>query len=174
MRRLDKAAILLTLTSYLIAADAAEGLAKFIENNIGLKDSLSLEQLRARVKSRQEKSSQLENQHVPGQVDRIVILGDGKGLEVEAYVTGPGQVLIQRVTITAPQFKLPSGLQINRSSLDDVRRAFGEIGENVKGPGGALARRFYDPHPNGYEVSALFWFDRNQRLAGVEWRYPID
>ncbi len=83
-------------------------------------------------------------------------------------------MLIRRVTVTTPRFKLPSGLQINGSSMVDVHKAFGESGENEKGPGGALAERFYDPHPNGYEVSALLWFDRNQRLAGVEWRYPID
>ena len=166
--------MLLAFSRHLIAADASEGMARFIEQNIGLKDSLSLEQLRARIKVQQEKSSPVNNHHVPGQVDRIVILRDGKGLEVEAYVTGPGRVLIQRVTISTPQFKLPLGLQINRSSMDDVHKAFGESGKNETGPSGALARRFYDPHPNGYEVSALLWFDRNQRLAGIEWRYEID
>ena len=83
-------------------------------------------------------------------------------------------MLIQRVTVTTPQFKLPLGLQINRSSLEDVHKAFGEIGENEKGPGGALARRFYDPHSTGFEVGVLLWFDRYQHLVGVEWRYPVD
>jgi hypothetical protein len=174
MRRLSSGAVLLTLSSCLIAAGASEGMARFIEQNVGLKDSLSLAQLRARVKSRQEKSRQLDNLQVPGQKDRIVVLGDGKGLEVQAYVTGPGRVLIQRVTVTTPQFKLPSGLQINVSSIDDVHKAFGESGETEKGPAGALAQRFYDPHPNGFEVSALLWFDRDRHLMGVEWRYEID
>ena len=39
---------------------------------------------------------------------------------------------------------------------------------------GALARRFSNSDPIGYEESALLWFDRDQRLVGVEWRYPID
>jgi len=166
--------MLLAFSSHLIAAATLEGMAQVIEQNIGLKDSLSLDQLRARIKVQQEKSSPVNNHHVPGQVDRIVILGDGKGLEVEAYVTGPRRVMIQRVTITTPKFKLPMGLQINRSSMDDVHKTFGESGENEKGPNGALARRFYDPHPNGYGVSTLLWFDRHQRLAGIEWRYEID
>jgi hypothetical protein len=168
--------MLLAIWSYLSAADPSEGMARFIDQNIGVgnQDSLSLGQLRGQVHATKEGSYQLQNRHVPGQVDRIVTLGDDKGLEVEAYVTGPGRVFVQRITLTTPQFKLPLGLQINRSSLEDVHKLFGRIGKSEKGPIGAFAERFYDPNPNGYEVSALLWFDRNQRLMGVEWRYPLD
>jgi hypothetical protein len=176
MRRLSGAVIFLTLSSHVIAADTSEGMARFIEENIGLKndDSLSLAQLRAQVHPNKETAYQLRNLYVPGQVDRIVTLRNGRGLDVQAYVTAPGRALIQRVTLTTPQFKLPLGLQINRSSLDDVYKAFGTRGKSEKGPSGALAERFYDPNPDGYEVSALLWFDRNQRLVGVEWHYQID
>jgi hypothetical protein len=176
MRRLSGTVMLLAMWSSLIAADAPEGIARFIEENIGFKndDSLSLAKLRPQVHPNKETAYQLRNLHVPGQVDRIVTLGDGKGLEVQAYVTAPGRALIQRVTLTTPQFKLLLGLQINRSSLDDVYTAFGSMGKSEKGPSGALARRFSNSDQIGYEESALLWFDRNRRLKGVEWRYPVD
>jgi hypothetical protein len=168
--------MLLTCSSYLIAADAAEAVTQFINQNFGLKndDSLSLAQLRALIHPNNETSYQLRNVHDPKQIDRIVTLRDGKGLEVQAYVTGPGRALIQRVTLTTPQFKLPLGLQINQSSLEDANKALGRMGKSEKGPNGALGRRFSNFDPIGYEESALLWFDRNQKLIGVEWRYPID
>jgi hypothetical protein len=175
MRRLGRAVLLLTLWSHLSAADPTEGMAQFINQNIGLKndDSLSLGQLRMRMHSNQETSHQLRNVHDPAQIDRIVTLANGNGLEVQVYVTGPGRALIQRITLTTSQFKLPSGLQINHSSLDEVYKAFGRMGESEKGPRGAVARRFYSDQI-GYEEIALLWFDRNRRLIGVEWRYPTD
>src|SRR5579859_5586298 len=102
MRGLRETVMLLTMSSYLSAADTAEGMGRFIEENIGIKndDSLSLAQLRTQVHPNKETAYQLRNRHVPGQVDRIVTLGDGKGLEVQAYVTAPGRALIQRVTLT--------------------------------------------------------------------------
>jgi hypothetical protein len=148
------------MQSYLSAADPTEGMARFIN--------------RMRVHSNKETSHQLRNVHDPTQMDRIITLADGKGLEVQVYVTGPGRALIQRVTLTTSQFKLPLGLQINQSSLDEVYKAFGRMGKSEKGPSGTVARRFSNSDQIGYEESALLWFDRNRRLMGVEWRYPID
>ncbi len=168
--------MLLALSSSLIAADTSQGLARFIDQNIGLgnNDSLTLEQLRTRVHPNKETSYQLRNRHDPAQIDHIVTLSDGKGLVVQIYVTGPGRALIQRVTLTTSQFKLPLGLQVRESSLDDVSKTFGRMGKSEKGPNETLARRFSISDQIGYEESALLWFDGSRKLLGVEWRYPVD
>ncbi len=82
--------------------------------------------------------------------------------------TGP--VLIERITVTDADRKLPSGLQIGHSSLDDMYSVLGAGEENDKGPGGAFARRYYNLE---HTFSALLWFD-HERLAGVEWSFPAD
>ncbi len=153
-------------------AGSPEDAARFIDQNIGLTaQPITLPQLRARLRAQKESSREVPNLHVPGRTDRIVVLGDGKGIEVEAYVPATGPALIERITVTAAERKLPAGLQIGRSSLDDMYAALGENAQNEKGPGGAFAKRYFNLERT---ASALAWFDRGERLAGVEWRFSGD
>lgn len=147
--------------------------AKFIERNVGLTaQPLTLVQLRARLRAKKESSHTTPNRNVPGQTDRIVVLNDGKGVEVEAYMPASGPVLIERITVTTPGRELSAGLRIGHSSLDDLYDALGtNAEENEKGPGGAFAKRYYNLERT---ASALLWFDRNERLAGVEWSFGGD
>jgi hypothetical protein len=153
------------------SSGSPEDAARFIEQNIGLTTRpFTLEQLRANIQSRNESSRAVPNAHVRGQTDRIFVLS-ANGLEVEAYVPARGPILIQRITVTAAQRKLPAGLQIGRSSLDDMYQALGGSAENEKGPGGAFAWRYFNLEQT---ASALLWFDRGELLAGVEWRFDVD
>jgi len=148
-----------------------DAIQRFIEQNIGLTSRpFTLAQLQLRLHAKTKSSRQVQNLHVPGQTDRIVVLNDGKGVEVEAYVPATGPVLIERITLTAADRKLPVGLQIGHSSLDDMYSVLGAGEENDKGPGGAFARRYYNLE---HTFSALLWFD-HERLAGVEWSFPAD
>lgn len=150
-----------------------EKAASFVERNIGLTaEPLTLAQLRARIHSKNETSRATPNVHVPGQTDHIVALSDGHGLGLEAYVTARGAVLIRRITLTEAGRELPAGLQISRSSVDDMYDRLGTNSEqNEKGPGGAFAKRYYNLERT---ASALLWFDRNEHLVGVEWRFGGD
>jgi len=142
-----------------------------IERNIGLTSApLTLAQLRSRIGATSEKAREVKNVQVPGQVDRVVVLA-GAGVEVEAYAPASGPVLVQRITVTGGKKKLPAGLVIGKSRLDDVYAAIGEDAETTTGPGGAFARKFYTLERN---ASALLWFDAKERLAGVEWRFEGD
>ena len=69
-----------------------DAIQRFIEQNIGLTSRpFTLAQLQLRLHAKTKSSRPVQNLHVPGQTDRIVVLNDGKGVEVEAYVpaTGP-------------------------------------------------------------------------------------
>jgi hypothetical protein len=171
-----RSALLFVALAYSITAASLKEIGGFIERNVGFSDddSLSFEQLRARIHVQNQTSRPVRNVHDPRQVDHIVTVNDGAGLEIQAYLTAPGRVLIQRVSLTRPKQGVPLGLQIGVSSLNDVRKVFGKSGTSEKGPGGALAERFYDPNPGGYEESAVFWFGRDGKVAGIEWRYEID
>jgi hypothetical protein len=152
--------------------DPAEAAGNFIDQNIGLTSRpFTLAQLRLRLHAQTKSSRKVENIHVPGQMDRIVVLTDGKGTEVEAYVPATGPVLVQRITVTAADRKLPAGLAIGHSSPDDMYKALGADAENTKGPGGAFARRYHNLEQTFF---ALLWFDQSERLAGVEWTFPAD
>lgn len=144
----------------------------FIEKNIGLTSGpITLDRLRARIGATSEKAREVPNAHVQGQVDRVVVLA-GPGVEVEAYAPASGPVLVQRITVTgAKKPKLPAGLVIGKSRIDDVYAAIGEDAETTTGPGGAFARKFSTLERN---ASALLWFDAKERLAGVEWRFEGD
>jgi hypothetical protein len=150
-----------------------ETAAKFIEQNIGLTaQPLTLVELRARIRANKESSRPIPNRNVPGQMDHMVVLNDGRGVEVEAYVPASGPVLIDRITVTTPNRELPAGLRIGHSSPDDLYDTLGTNAEQTeKGPGGAFAKRYYNLERT---TSALLWFDHNERLAGVEWTFGGD
>lgn len=148
-----------------------EAVRKFIEQNIGLTSQpLTLAQLRLRLRARIQSSRQVENTQVPGQMDRIVVLTDGKGTEVEAYVPATGTVIIQRIKVTDAARKLPAGLVLGSSTLDDMTKALGENG-TLDGPRGSSAWRYYNQEDT---ASARLWFDRDGKLAGVEWTFSTD
>jgi hypothetical protein len=150
----------------------AEAAGQFIEENLGLtSQSFTLAQLRERIHPKKESGKVVPNLHVQGETDRIVVLNDGKGLEVEAYVTASGPVLINRITLTTADRDLPGGLRIGHSSLDAMYDAIGTDAENAKGPGGAFAKRYYNAE---HTESALLWFNKDERLAGVEWKFEGD
>jgi hypothetical protein len=152
--------------------DPTEAVGNFIDQNIGLTSRpFTLAQLRLHLHATTKSSRKVENIHVAGQMDRIVVLNDGKGTEVEAYVPATGPVLIQRITVTSAERKLPAGLAIGRTSPDDMYKALGADAQNEKGPGGAFARRYHNVEQT---FSALLWFDQHERLAGVEWSFPAD
>ena len=146
----------------------------FVEKNVGLTSKpLGIEQLRARIGATSGKAREVPNAHVPGQVDQVIVLS-GPGVEVEAYApAGGGPVLVRRITVTGigKKLRLPAGLVVGKSRIDDVYAAIGEDAETTTGPGGAFARRFFTMERN---ASALLWFDRKERLAGVEWRFEGD
>lgn len=149
-----------------------EAVQHFIEQNIGLTSRpFTLAQLRLRLHAKTKSSRKVENIHVPGQMDRIVVLNDGKGTEVEAYVPATGPVLIERITVTAAERKLPAGLKIGQSSPDDMYKALGADATNEKGPGRSFARRYHNLEQT---FTALLWFDHNEKLEGVEWSFPAD
>ncbi len=50
-------------------------------------------------------------------------------------------------------------------------KALGADADNQKGPDGAFARRYHNVEQTFF---ALLWFDRNEKLAGVEWSFPAD
>ena len=145
-----------------------EAVQKFIEQNIGLTSQpLTPAQLRLRLHARTKSSRQVENAHVPGQVDHIIVLSDDKGTEVEAYVPATGTVLIQRIKVSDAGRKLPAGLVIGSSTLDDMNKALGPNG-TLDGPRGSSAWRYYNQEDT---ASARLWFDRYGKLAGVEWTF---
>jgi len=148
-----------------------EAIGNFIEQNIGLTSRpFTLAQLRLRLHATTKSTRQVQNPNVPGQTDRIVVLDDGKGVEVEAYVPATGALLIQHITVTTADRKLPAKLQIGHSSLDDIYAALGAGAEDSKGPGGTSAKRYSNLEQT---ASASFWFD-HERLAGVEWTFNGD
>jgi hypothetical protein len=148
-----------------------DAIRNFIEQNIGLTSRpFTLAQLRLRLHATTKSTRQVQNPNVPGQTDRIVVLDDGKGVEVEAYVPASGPLLIQRITVTSADRTLPAKLQIGHSSLDDVYKSLGAGAEDGKGPGGVSAKRYSNVEQT---ASALFWFD-HERLAGVEWTFNGD
>ena len=148
-----------------------EAIGNFIDQNIGLTSRpFTLAQLRLRLHATTKSTRQVQNPNVPGQTDRIVILDDGKGVEVEAYVPATGALLIQHITVTTADRKLPAKLQIGHSSLDDIYAALGAGAEESKGPGGTPAKRYSNLEQT---ASASFWFD-HERLAGVEWTFNGD
>ena len=148
-----------------------EAIGNFIDQNIGLSSQpFTLAQLRLRLHATTKSTRQVQNPNVPGQTDRIVVLDDGKGVVVEAYVPATGALLIQHITVTTADRKLPAKLQIGHSSLDDIYAAFGAGAEESKGPGGIPAKRYSNLEQT---ASASFWFD-HERLAGVEWTFNGD
>ena len=150
------------------AAGSPADAASFIERNVGLTShAITLDELRRQVRPQRETSREVRNLHVPGQIDRVTMLA-GDGIEVEAYVPASGPVLVQRIKVTAAGRGLPRGLRIGRSALDDMYGALGEDAEDAKGPGGEFARRYFNFERT---ASALLWFGRDERLAGVEWRF---
>ena len=152
-------------------AGSAPDATPFIEGNIGLTSrAVTLDELRRRVRPRTESGREVRNAHVPGQIDTIMVLA-GDGIEVEAYVPASGPVLVQRIKVTAAESELQLGLRIGRSALDDMYGAIGQDAENARGPGGEFARRYFNPERT---ASALLWFGRDERLAGVEWRFDGD
>src|SRR5258707_158100 len=152
------------------AGSPAEVADRFIEENIGLTSRpLKLDELRRLVGPREERSREVRNLHVPGQVDRVIVLS-GMGIEVEIYAPASGAILVQRITVTAADRKLPLGLRIGRTALGDIYKALG-AGEDAKGPEGAFARRFVSLEGT---TSAVLWFGRDERLVGVEWRFGGD
>jgi hypothetical protein len=169
---LTSTALVLTLQAFAAGAGGSpEDAARFIEQNIGLTSRpVTLDQLRRRVRPKSESSRDVRNAHIPGQIDKMTVLA-GDGIEVEAYVPATGPVLVQRIKVTATDSKLPLGLWIGRSALDDMYGALGENAENAKGPGGEFARRYLNPERT---ASALLWFGHDERLAGVEWRFGGD
>jgi len=94
----------------------------------------------------------------------------GKGIEVEVYVSASGPLMVQRIRVTAAERKLPLGLRIGRSRLDDIYKLLG-AGDDAKGPDGEFARRLVNLEGT---ASAMFWVGHDERLAGVEWRFGAD
>jgi hypothetical protein len=145
-----------------------EAVNNFLEQNIGLTSKpMTLAQLQLRLHATVKSSRQVQNTHVPGQMDRIVVLTDGKGTEVEAYVPATGTVIIQRIKVTDAGRKLPAGLVLGSSTLDDMTKALGENG-TLDGPRGSSAWRYYNEEDT---ASVRLWFDRAGKLAGVEWEF---
>ena len=148
-----------------------EAVRNFLEQNIGLTSQpLTLAQLRLRLHATTKSSRTVENAHVPGQMDQIVVLTDGKGTEVEAYVPATGTVVVQRIRVTSAAHKLPAGLVMGSSTLDDMTKALGDDA-TLDGPRGSSAWRYYNEEDT---ASARLWFDRNGKLAGVEWTLSIE
>ena len=148
-------------------ADVAD---RLIEENVGLTSHpVTLEELRRMVEPRSERGREVRNRHVPGQIDKVIVLA-GKGIEVEVYAPAAGPILVQRIRVTATDRKLPLGLRIGRTTLDDIYKAIG-AGEDAKGPAGEFARRYFNLEST---ANALLWVGRDERLAGVEWRFDGD
>ncbi len=83
---------------------------------------------------------------------------------------GGMRLLVQRIRVTAPERKLPLGMRIGRSTLDNLYKVLG-AGEDAKGPDGEFARRVVKLEGT---ASAMFWVGRDERLAGVEWHFDGD
>jgi hypothetical protein len=151
------------------AGSPAEVADRLIEENVGLTSHpVTLEELRRMVEPRSERGSEVRNRHVPGQIDKVIALA-GKGIEVDVYAPAAGPILVQRIRVTATDRKLPLGLRIGRTTLDDIYKAIGA--GDAKGPAGEFARRYFNLEST---ANALLWVGRDERLAGVEWRFDGD
>src|SRR5258708_895762 len=77
------------------AGSPAEVADRLIDENVGLTSHpVTLEQLRRVVEPRSERGREVRNRHVPGQVDKVIVL-TGTGIEVEVYAPAAGPILVR-------------------------------------------------------------------------------
>jgi hypothetical protein len=149
-----------------------DAVCRMLTQNIGIKEPVTIAQLRRFAKLDGDTRSAVKNLHVAGQTDTVHELHYA-GLVIRAYAPSTGPALMLEIIVTSAKYPLPLKLAFGKSTFEDVQHALGSAKDIQHLPDGSSKWRY-----ENVEQTASITFDfepePSMKIKRVQWKFSID